>query len=358
VAKAADTPTAGDPRGWGSRPGGTPAECCEALVPGTCGDSIDCSGEETNTKAKAADTATADTPGTPAECCEAPVPGTCGDSFDCSGEAKHTQAKAADTATADTPGTSAECCEALPRCAADEYVSKKVCVSCPTGKVNAANDDASGTDTACDAKSLCMSCTKEDGYLVSEAQSTCIYNAAEKEEVCRASGLEKCALFEHEAQQHCLWSLDEVDDRSCRHCSLFGTSDAQQYCLTLHSQAYDDQNDAVTDERCTVDICMTLKPGAPRADCMYLVNTHHPMDHTCSQCPQFAEEPMDLERNIAEQCLSTARECTLQGCLSFSEGDGAAGNTQHMCFLNLDTTLNTVRDGDCASVGAGEGANP
>jgi len=116
VAKAADTPTAGDPDYGNPRARfGTPAECCEALVPGTCGDSFDCSGEKTNTKAKAADTATADTPGTPAECCEAPVPGTCGDSFDCSGEAKHTQAKAADTATADTPGTSAECCEAEPK---------------------------------------------------------------------------------------------------------------------------------------------------------------------------------------------------------------------------------------------------
>jgi len=67
VRKAADTVTAGDTEA--SR-GGTPAECCEALVPGTCGNNFDCSGEETNTISKAADTPTADTPGTANECCE------------------------------------------------------------------------------------------------------------------------------------------------------------------------------------------------------------------------------------------------------------------------------------------------
>jgi len=39
-------------------------------VPGTCGNNFDCSGEETNTISKAADTVTADTPGTANECCE------------------------------------------------------------------------------------------------------------------------------------------------------------------------------------------------------------------------------------------------------------------------------------------------
>ena len=37
------------------------------------------------------------------------------------------------------------------RCGADEYVSNNACVNCPAGTTNAANDDASGVNTTCDA---------------------------------------------------------------------------------------------------------------------------------------------------------------------------------------------------------------
>uniref|UniRef100_A0A0G4H481 HYR domain-containing protein n=1 Tax=Chromera velia CCMP2878 TaxID=1169474 RepID=A0A0G4H481_9ALVE len=39
-------------------------------------------------------------------------------------------------------------------CGANEYVSSNVCTACPAGTTNAANDDASGSDTTCDA-TLC-----------------------------------------------------------------------------------------------------------------------------------------------------------------------------------------------------------
>jgi len=91
--------------------------CTPAPAPETtCGAAFDCSAATCcKNQAKAADTVTASDPGTAAECCEALVPGICGDSFDCTGEAKNTHAKAASTTTADTPGTSAECCEAEPK---------------------------------------------------------------------------------------------------------------------------------------------------------------------------------------------------------------------------------------------------
>ena len=39
-------------------------------------------------------------------------------------------------------------------CLADQRVVANACESCPAGTTNAANDDASGTDTACDAAPL------------------------------------------------------------------------------------------------------------------------------------------------------------------------------------------------------------
>uniref|UniRef100_A0A0G4HL75 Sushi domain-containing protein n=1 Tax=Chromera velia CCMP2878 TaxID=1169474 RepID=A0A0G4HL75_9ALVE len=36
-------------------------------------------------------------------------------------------------------------------CGANEYVSSNICTTCPAGTTNAANDDASGADTSCDA---------------------------------------------------------------------------------------------------------------------------------------------------------------------------------------------------------------
>jgi len=52
----------------------------------------------------------------------------------------------------DASGTDTTCDATL--CAANAYVSANACVPCPAGTTNAAGDDASGTDTTCDTAPL------------------------------------------------------------------------------------------------------------------------------------------------------------------------------------------------------------
>ena len=52
----------------------------------------------------------------------------------------------------DASGADTACDATL--CGADEYVVNNACVNCPAGTTNAANDDASGANTTCDA-TLC-----------------------------------------------------------------------------------------------------------------------------------------------------------------------------------------------------------
>ena len=59
-------------------------------------------------------------------------------------------------------------------CDLDEYVFGNMCTPCPSGTTNAAGDDASGTDTACDAEDVCdgvvcpdnATCTTQTGIPV------------------------------------------------------------------------------------------------------------------------------------------------------------------------------------------------
>ena len=66
----------------------------------------------------------------------------------------------------DRSGTDTACDATL--CAVDEYVSANACVSCPAGTTNAAGDDASGTDTTCVAKFCAV-----DEYVSSNACVSC-----------------------------------------------------------------------------------------------------------------------------------------------------------------------------------------
>ena len=50
-------------------------------------------------------------------------------------------------------------------CLADQRVVANACVSCPAGTTNAANDDASGTDTTCDAPPSSNARTLPDAQL-------------------------------------------------------------------------------------------------------------------------------------------------------------------------------------------------
>ena len=52
----------------------------------------------------------------------------------------------------DASGTDTTCDATT--CAADERVVSNACVACPAGKTNAEGDDASGTDTTCDASDV------------------------------------------------------------------------------------------------------------------------------------------------------------------------------------------------------------
>jgi hypothetical protein len=61
-------------------------------------------------------------------------------------------------------------------CLANEYVSSNVCTACPAGATNAAGDDASGADTACEVDTA--SAASSDYFLASALVSATLFACA------------------------------------------------------------------------------------------------------------------------------------------------------------------------------------
>jgi hypothetical protein len=96
-------------------------------------------------------------------------------------------------------------CDGVPSyCAIDEYVLNNTCTACPAGTTNAADDDASGTDTSCDVTYCAV-----DEFVSGNACSSCAAgttNAADDD----ASGTDTscdvtyCAANEHVLSNTCV----------------------------------------------------------------------------------------------------------------------------------------------------------
>jgi len=186
----------------------------------------------------------------------------------------------------DASGADTTCDATL--CGANQYVSSTVCTACPAGTTNAANDDASGPDTACDA-TFCAA----DEYVSSNACVPCDAGTTNAETiVCAANAgcssldlggdccptlegtlLGCCTNGEHGgddasgADTVCaatLCSADEyVSSNACAPCAP-GTTNAQD----------DDASDA--DTACDVTLC-----GADE----------HVSTHACVPCDAGTTNP-------------------------------------------------------------------